>query len=346
MTAQGPQAGAFHLALASDANPGYPAGLTVAAASALRHLSPQASLTVHVLDLGIPDADFAQIEAILRKVRADVSVRRHPIDPARFKDLPHWKGSLAAYARLSLPDLLPEVDWVCYADCDVLFTGDLTDLFALADSTFWMLGHSHDLPALPSVAAAQHRWHEAHGLPYDKTHYVCSGLLLMNLRAFREQDLTTRCLDFCRTYLDSRTPDQDALNTVCREHMGILPDFWGTIDPQCAPRALQGAFPFMGMVPWCATRDRFCWYAGVYVRELARLWRLTADKIIPKDSPWRDAMPLLRGLWWQRWLSPLLWLRLPRWMAAPPWVRGRRARLKRLWFRRGEPIPESDFWIE
>ena len=96
MTAQGPQAGAFHLALASDANPGYLAGLTVAAASALRHLSPQASLTVHVLDLGIPDADFAQIEAILRKVRADVSVRRHPIDPARFKDLPHWKGSLAA----------------------------------------------------------------------------------------------------------------------------------------------------------------------------------------------------------------------------------------------------------
>ena len=204
-----PNAKPHHLALASDGNPGYIAGLTVAAASALRHLSPNASLIVHILDCGIPDADFAHIEAALRKVRADVTVRRHPINPADFKDFPPWKGSLAVYARLILPELLPEADWVCYADCDILFTGDLAELFTYATEDALLLGHIDVLRDLPNPTE-QCAWFAARPeLPFDINRYICSGFILINLAACRAEDITRRSLEFLHTYPDVPFVDQD-----------------------------------------------------------------------------------------------------------------------------------------
>lgn len=336
-----PNAKPLHLALASDGNPGYIAGLTVAAASALRHLSPNASRIVHILDCGIPDADFAHIEAVLRKVRADVTVRRHPINPADFKDFPPWKGSLAVYARLILPELLPEADWVCYADCDILFTGDLAERFTYATEDALLLGHIDVLRDLPNPTE-QCAWFAARPeLPFDINRYICTGFILINLAACRAEDITRRSLEFLHTYPDVPFVDQDTLNSVCFGRIGLLPDAWGTLLfllADCSVTTIPGAIHFAGVAPWVYSPKKHTGLANVYQRTAYHLYDCAADELLPKHSPFRAAMPRLRGLWWRRHFPPSLWLRLPRWMAAPPWVRDPRRRAKRLWKRRGEPL--------
>lgn len=79
---------AIHLALASDANPAYLCGLTVAAGSALRLLPPSTRAVIHILDLGIPNTAFDECATILSSLHPQVEVRRHPIDATRFEGLP------------------------------------------------------------------------------------------------------------------------------------------------------------------------------------------------------------------------------------------------------------------
>ncbi len=176
----------LHLVYAADANYLFP--LRVAASSAIAQASRPQDLVIHVLDCGIPDDKWETFGNSLYG-EGRTRVVRHTIDLALFRSFAEWHGSLATYARLCLPDLLPDVAWCVYADGDTLFTDDPFKLEAIFDGTCAMQGHTTSLTMQPE-------WFARHGLVQDWSHYVCAGFLLLNLEWMRVQAIARRSLNF------------------------------------------------------------------------------------------------------------------------------------------------------
>lgn len=323
----------LHLAIASDGNPNYLLGLTVCMVSAMRRLDPSWRAVVHILDLKIPDADYAVCEAAIHAERPGAEVVRHRIDADSLEGMPRWRGSLAALNRLLLPTLLPDVDWVLYVDCDVFFTDDPSGVFNLLDGAAWIIGHEEEKSVWTEKNV--HMWLDAHGYAYSRQELVNSGFLLMNLAAFRREGLSRRCFDFLARHADAPLCDQSAINVVCRGHIKLLPDRWGIIGariptPLDVPR---GAVHFAGTAPWVSLRDRRYPDAAA-----GRAWLRTVWSIPNLPERWVAGLPRMLAFDLRKWWPRLLWWMLPACLVAPPWL-PRRHRDKRLWRRRATPLP-------
>jgi len=116
--------------------------------------------------------------------------------------------SIAAYYRLFLTDLLPDtIDKVLYLDCDLLCLSALTELWNINIDNK-PLACISDIPYTGVSEAVR--------LGYDeKLGYFNSGVLLINLRYWREHNVRH---DFIRLITDNndiiRYHDQDILNCV------------------------------------------------------------------------------------------------------------------------------------
>ena len=243
-----------NIVFASDS--GYVRQLLVASGSAvyaLRH-PMGGGIRIHVLDCGIDAATWddysARIHALAAKVGADVSLVRHVVDMARLNRLEGWtNGSKAIWARLLIPELLPDVDQCVYSDCDMLFVADPAEMLdSLQDPNVLIAGHFD----IDDTRRTDADWCREQGLPVSMDDYICSGLIAMNLKGFREEGVAEKCLDFGLRHSNIPFPDQTALNQVCLGRKALLPDGWGVLYPkECFSFAGRiKAIHFAGGTPW------------------------------------------------------------------------------------------------
>lgn len=128
--------------------------------------------------------------------------------------------TLAAFARMLAFEALEDRTRLLYLDCDMVCLADIREAWhepldgqvfgAVIDpgATFCFDGHT-----------------EALGMPSRSIHFN-SGMMLVDLREWRRQDLTARCLRFLRERRDAvRWADQDVLNGVVRQWRK-LPSHW------------------------------------------------------------------------------------------------------------------------
>lgn len=100
--------------------------------------------------------------------------------------------SKAIWWRCMLPKLLPDtVKRIIYADVDVLFVRDLREANELKMGTNLLAGC------------------------FDSPTYVNSGFLVMNIAQMRRENKYSEMVSWAENN-DSRFPDQDMLNNVCR----------------------------------------------------------------------------------------------------------------------------------
>jgi lipopolysaccharide biosynthesis glycosyltransferase len=105
---------------------------------------------------------------------------------------------------------------VIYLDCDLLVTDSLRPLWQTDMTDF----------ALAGVPFPQDEHKKTLGIPGHKG-YINSGVLLLNLDVWRDQNLTPRLID----YIGKNAPilkyhDQDALNAVLFDQIGFLDRRW------------------------------------------------------------------------------------------------------------------------
>jgi len=220
----------IEVALASDAN--YFCGLLVTMVSLARHADPAAEIRFNVLDGGIPDADW---QNLVRRVAAEHPrsvFRRFPVDDARFSAFPAWNGrSRLAYARLLLPALLSDADFVVYCDVDFLWGADIVELWALRNERALVLSTPE---RCEETRLREGPWLTARGYPYSFERYFCSGLCFCNLRLWREYGVAERVLAFLDAHTDVPIVDQTALNAILGgaplaegvENVILLPGKW------------------------------------------------------------------------------------------------------------------------
>ena len=207
----------IEVCFSSDDN--YVQHLTVALASILYHKNTSDMLSVSVLDGGIKENHKRLLQDFV--LQKGGSIRFLPVPDAAFADAPiqtqadkQTHISKAAYYRLLLADLLPDVDKVIYLDCDLICRSSLAELYARNMENDWIQG---------VVDIDEERHTRRLGLE----RYVCSGVLLLNLRAWREHHVQQRCLAFLRDHADQIVlHDQDVLNVVCQEHLSYLDKTW------------------------------------------------------------------------------------------------------------------------
>jgi UDP-glucose:(galactosyl)LPS alpha-1,2-glucosyltransferase len=116
------------------------------------------------------------------------------------------------YYRFLIPKLLPNFDKVIFSDPDIIFKGDLSDVFNNTDLD------DHYLAAVRS-AFVKRKYIKSIGC--DPDNYTNGGFQIYNLKAFRDFDLDKKQLEMCGGkyfYLD-----QDITNIVCRGKILFLP---------------------------------------------------------------------------------------------------------------------------
>ncbi|MBQ0031772.1 MAG: hypothetical protein KBT68_03110 [bacterium] len=110
----------LHVVYATD--DGYLVPTMVAAASVLAWVKDVSFVQIHVLDTGIADVGWDDFEKNLRGHFGQAfRLTRHKIDQTLFSGFKTWHGSVGTYARLLIPDLIPDADWCVYCDGDTRF---------------------------------------------------------------------------------------------------------------------------------------------------------------------------------------------------------------------------------
>jgi lipopolysaccharide biosynthesis glycosyltransferase len=205
------------MALLFCCDPSYFQHLAVALASLLENNRRHALDVTIVVSARDAEAERKLLGTLPTHPSAAIRVMLQPIE--RVRDLPtSYHISSEAYLRLLAIDLLPpDCTKVIYLDCDVVVVGDLGPLWETDIA-------AHALAAVPDPYGADRP--AGLGMPPTAA-YVNSGVLLLNVRRWREQELAARVIDFAaRTGSALVYHDQDAINAVLHAETLALPYRW------------------------------------------------------------------------------------------------------------------------
>lgn len=136
--------------------------------------------------------------------------------------------SKAAYFRLALADILPvDIEKAIYLDVDLLVYDDINKLWQYDLKTF-PLGAVKDFGIMASGRLCKQK-REVIRLPENEA-YFNSGVLLINLKQWREKNYTTQILEVINKNSFPHH-DQDALNKIFMKNWLQIDLRWNIIPP-------------------------------------------------------------------------------------------------------------------
>lgn len=182
--------------------------------------SREHDITVHLLHHGL-SVDRQSFLSTLAS-RYDNKIIYYDVDMDKLgsvsiNEVWHPNLSVATYYRMLLPSLLDDsVDKVFYLDCDIIVLGDISPLFTLDMDGYGVAGVEDTTPSFD-----YHR--RVMGMTLDQKAF-CAGVLMINLKYWREQDCEKHLLDYAHKMGNKLClEDQDVLNHEFRNHWFKLP---------------------------------------------------------------------------------------------------------------------------
>lgn len=273
----------IEVALAADRN--YIVGLTVAAYSIACSCNPENSLRFHFLYSGFSEEEKANIRRLLTSAKTNCEVCYCDVSSVDLSELPIYASSRMPYARLLLPKLLPNLQHVIYADVDMLWLDDISDLWKLRDQVGLV---SCVREQSEKTKDMEETWFALTGMDFNRDKYFCSGVSFYNLAAIRSTGVFEKVFDFGRRFHGFNCADQSMMFGAMGDQVGLLPDRWQSLPRNgvmarpgggdCA--ALCGRGPLAKYV--CYTNDNR--YAAVVVpgmlNSLQRVCLAFAEEIL------------------------------------------------------------------
>lgn len=239
------------IAFASDARGMLP--MKVAIHSLLETTVPGATYHIYILGDGISPAHEAELATLVRRFggRHEVSLLSMEERLGALPLAASLRWPVSAWSRIFLPSLV-DAEWerVLYCDIDVLFCDDLRELYATDLRGKSLAGTLDEQPLLPGGGV--HPRLAALGVPAKAAGYFNSGVLLMDVRAFRERHLFDRLLEYIPRYAEAFSfPDQDALNGALWDEFLPLHPRWNWCDRWSAK--VRRNDPAAAIWPGCAS---------------------------------------------------------------------------------------------
>lgn len=174
----------------------------------------------------------------------------------------------ATYYRIFIANMFPQYDKALYLDSDILLLGDVSELYAteLGEN---LVGAVPD-GAVASVSEFALYTKEALGISFEK--YFNAGVLLMNLKAFREYGFYQKFCALLKEYKFTVAQDQDYLNVICKDKVEYLGEEWnrmplGMVDKgERAPKLIHYN---LTMKPWHYRGVTYEEYFWAYAKKTA-----------------------------------------------------------------------------
>jgi len=297
------------------ADPRFAVGAWMAIWSAFQ--SSGQSLSFNLLTTGADTAPIHKIQRLAKQAGIPLSIV--PVDTRLIDHLPTTSRlPIHMYLRLLAPGLLGQLDRFLYLDADLLVRSSLLPLFA------------HLTEDKLAVGVRDYYYSDiAHGL--KKTYrelgldpngpYVNSGVLVINARRWRDEDVTTQAVNYLQQNRATIAhPDQDALNAVFSGKLAEADLAWNV---------QVGAIRFF---------DRAGWPEEQMHLKLRRAELLSQAKIahfIGPCKPWRDGLRVAYVKEYRKMIIASGWI--PKWWAGPWTVSWLFSALRHAWRRRSQP---------
>ena len=127
----------------------------------------------------------------------------------------------ATYYRLAIPTLFPQFDKVIYADVDMIFQQDLSELFRSSLQNGELLAAVLDLSIGDKFFF---RSNLSSRIGISERSYFNAGFLIMNLQQLRSETILEELHRHAKIKYEMN--DQDVLNVVCSGKVQILPTMY------------------------------------------------------------------------------------------------------------------------
>lgn len=156
---------------------------------------------------------FINVESIVNNHKDNFSLNTH--------------FTIETYYRFFLPQIFPNLDKVLYLDADTMIMKDISPLFNI-DINGYYLGVTHDCEIVraSNFIGTKYSNYFIKTLNVDPTNYFQAGVMLVNLKKMREDNITDKLLDALERIGSPKFVDQDILNTVCRDKVLFIPPNW------------------------------------------------------------------------------------------------------------------------
>lgn len=256
---------------ATDAQ--YVVPLAVTLRSAVDNLDLNRNLVVHVLYSGVSDADRMRVTQTLPRDRC--TIEWIPVDASKVAGVPVWgRMPVSTYFKLLVPDVLDAgVARAIWLDCDLLVTGDLSELWDIDLKGMPVAAVQDKLVPLASSRGGIASRAEA-GIP-DGAKYFNAGVMIVDVDQWRVRRVTAQALDhLTRRWKSVVFWDQEGLNVALAGMWMELDEKWNCNVSLPGNRTGRGnpdpaILHFAGMLkPWVyRTRDP-AW--SLYMRYLDR----------------------------------------------------------------------------
>lgn len=126
-----------------------------------------------------------------------------------------WSISISSYARLFLSDMLPShIDKVLYYDCDTIIVDKLDEIWDEDISNYFLAGVKDTVNSNIKIAVGMNK----------NDDYINAGMLLINLKKWRQDNITDKFLGFIEQYNGKVIHhDQGVINGMLNGLIKILP---------------------------------------------------------------------------------------------------------------------------
>ncbi|WP_167368684.1 glycosyltransferase family 8 protein [Paraburkholderia tuberum] len=188
----------------------------VALHSLIRNKNDDVEVNVYVLSVNLSRENIDNLKS-LQKDKVWVFILELDENSSQFSILKNgFHVSTAAITKFSLPEILADLDKVLYLDGDIIVRSDLSELYNVCIDDLYA-GVVPDIkPTLkykPSILSKLNVEHHRY--------YFNSGMMLLNLKKMRQDDLTNKLLDYRKNGINFFM-DQDALNVVFADNVKYL----------------------------------------------------------------------------------------------------------------------------
>ncbi len=213
----------IHVALSSDEN--YVPFLATAIISIVENNTIESKLIFHIISVGISQGSQQKLQEMIASYNAECLIYDFKQSKELVGDFIFEVDKINKYARLYLSKLLPEtIEKVIYLDCDVLVLGSFIELWSINIEDYYFAG-------VTDVITPNHKL--SINIPLDSK-YFNSGMLVMNLKKFRDEKSIVKVEAFMKTYIKRKVKysnDQAVINALFYNDFYELPAKYNCITP-------------------------------------------------------------------------------------------------------------------
>ncbi len=220
----------INVGIACDENYSKYAGVVIA--SVLYNSKQDDTLCFYILTDGL--SEKTQSEILKLKEIKNCEIKFITLDDKLFEAYKNIKTHsyipICGYYRLKLSSILPNVDKIIYFDCDVVINKSLKELYE-SDLGENIAGGVRDINRR---------------MLKRNPSYVNSGVLVMDLKKIREQNIEDEFLNWTEKNIDTiKLGDQEIINEVLKGRIQILDDRWNVQSSNFTNRSSYTRHPWI-----------------------------------------------------------------------------------------------------